>query len=195
MSENRDVRVDAYIQRAPEYARPILDRLRQAVHSALPDVEEAIKWGAPTFEHHGIVCSMAAFMAHSALRFWKEPLMLKAAGGQVMALKKIGSVADLPVEDELIRLIRLAADLNEKRVKAPPSAAVKARSELEPPDYMLDALRTGAALEAFEALSPSHRREYVEWIAEAKREETRQRRLATAVEWIAEGKPRNWKYM
>lgn len=191
-----DPRVDAYIARAPDYAQPILERLRDVVHDAVPDIEEAIKWGAPAFVQKGIVCSMAAFKAHCTLRFWKEPLMLEAAEQSVVALKRIETADDLPPRPQLVRLIKVAAELNVRGVKPPPSAAVKARRDLETPDYMLEALRgRPGAMEAFEALSPSHRREYVEWITEAKREETRRKRLATAVQWITEGKPRNWKYM
>lgn len=165
------------------------------MHSAVPEVGEDIKWGVPAFLHHGILVSIASFKAHTAVRFPKETLLADSAATELAKLRRLASVDDLPSDAALHRIIRHAAELDERGVKAPRSEAAEERRRIDPPEYMLEALRRHpGALAAFEALSPSHRGEYVEWIVEAKGEETRARRLATAVQWIAEGKPRNWKY-
>jgi uncharacterized protein YdeI (YjbR/CyaY-like superfamily) len=194
----RDPRVDAYIARSAEFARPILEHLRETVHAACPDVEETIKWGAPTFMYHGMLCGMAAFKQHCTFGFWKGSLVVDAAHDRSdEAMGQFGgirSVADLPPKRTLAGYVRRAAKLNEEGVKAP--RAQKGRKQPLPvPDDLAAALRRNPrALGVFEKFPPSHRREYVEWIVEAKRAETRERRIAQAVEWIADGKQRNWKY-
>jgi hypothetical protein len=186
----RDPRVDAYIRQAPAFAKPILTHLRAKVHEAVPEVEEAIKWGVPHFDHHGPMCTMAAFKAHCRFAFWSG----SAADGARPVAERIETVADLPSDRALLKLIRQAAALRQGGARLRRSTAPK--PPVKVPSYFLDALRGNRkALTAFEAFSPSHRREYVEWITEAKTEGTRERRLETAVVWIAEGKPRNWKYM
>lgn len=195
-----DPRIDAYIARSAEFARPILEKLRAIVHEACPQVEETLKWGMPTFMHAGgILCSMAAFKQHASFGFWKHALVL----GEDVPRDGMGSfgrmarLADVPPKKQLIPLIRKAMKLNEDDVKtAGPRKRSAPRPEAEPPADFLAALKKQRkALAAFEGFSPSQRREYVEWITEAKREDTRQRRIAQAVEWLADGKPRNWKYM
>ena len=188
----KDPRVDAYIARSAEFARPILTHLRSRVHAACPEVVENIKWGVPTFEHHGPMCGMAAFKAHCMFGFWKGALLRE--GSETTQRRRIDSIDDLPSDAALLRAVRKAAALNEAGVKVP--RVVRPKAPVEVPSYMLSAIRRNKqAAAAFDALPPSHKREYVEWIAEAKGEATRQRRLDTAVAWIAEGKPRNWKYM
>lgn len=197
----KDPRVDAYIANAAPFARPILTHLRKVIHQGCPEIEETIKWGMPSFEHHGLLCGIAAFKRHCALGFWKEkkikeqiPPAEEKAMGQ---FGRIESIEHLPSDAKLIRLVREAAKLNEERAAAPPAPRPRIRKPApQAPAYFLAALRKRPkALAAYRAFSPSHKREYVAWITDAKGEDTRARRLATAVAWIAEGKPQNWKYM
>jgi uncharacterized protein YdeI (YjbR/CyaY-like superfamily) len=149
-----------------------------------------MKWGAPHFDHNGIVGGMAAFKQHVSWGFWKASLL----GDQAALREKVTDVSDLPPEKQLLALIREAVQLNEEGVKIA-RAPRKTPPPLETPDELLAALRrVKGALAAFEAFPPSHKREYVQWITEAKQEATRAKRIAQAVEWISEGKSRNWKY-
>ena len=195
----RDARVDAYIARSAEFARPILSRLREIVHSACPDVEETLKWNAPHFMYRGMLAGMSAFKAHCAFGFWKGSLVTGGDGGlESRAMGQFGritSLDDLPATRLIAGYVKQAMKLNEEGIRAPRSRKTP-KPDPEMPAELAAALRKNAKARAtFEAFSPSHRREYVEWIAEAKGEETRQRRLASAIEWMAEGKARNWKYM
>jgi uncharacterized protein YdeI (YjbR/CyaY-like superfamily) len=196
----KDPRVDAYIARSAEFAQPILTHLRDTVHDACPEVEEAIKWGIPHFMYRGMLCSMAGFKQHCVFGFWKGTLILGEGanrGEEAMGhLGRITTVSDLPSPELFAGYIQQAMRLNEEGVQPPDRAKSRARAELAVPDYLTAALHSNQqAAATFEAFSPSHRREYVEWLSEAKSETTRQRRLDTAIEWLAEGKPRNWKYI
>lgn len=199
----RDPRIDAYIDKAAPFAQPILKHIRRVVHAACPDVQETMKWSFPHFDYKGaMLCSMAAFKAHAVMGFWKAKLLAdrgfpEVAAGVEQAMGHFGrmtSIADLPSEARLTRMIKAAAALNDegitvKREKSAPKPAVK------PPAYFMAAVtKNKKALAAYEAFSPSHRREYVEWVTEAKTEATRDKRLAQAVALLAEGKSRNWKY-
>jgi hypothetical protein len=200
----KDPRVNAYIAQSADFAKPILKHIRKLVHIADPDIEETIKWGAPHFIHEGIVCSTAAFKAHCTFGFWKGGLLAKMhkgfggggeAHGQFGRLTKLG---DLPADEKLLSYIRDAVTLNKEGVSKPakPKRALTADRVLEVPDYMTRALRKNkAALVTFEAFSYSHKKEHVEWITDAKTVATRDRRLAQAVEWMASGKSRHWKYV
>jgi hypothetical protein len=195
----KDSRVDAYIASSADFAKPILTHLRTVVHRAHPAVQETMKWGMPHFEHNGILCSMAAFKKHCAFGFWKGSLIV-GRGKNAEAMGQFGrivSLADLPKDEVLARYVKEAVRLNEAGVKLPARRKTGApRKPVVVPPALAAALTTHPkARAAFEAMSPSQRREYAEWIAEAKTDATRDRRLATALEWIAEGKPRNWKYM
>ncbi len=196
----KDPRVDAYIAEAADFAKPILKYIRKAVHAGCPDVEESMKWSMPSFGHKGILCNMAAFKQHCTLGFWKGKLIVPARGGddEEAAMGQFGriqSLADLPKEEVLIGYVREAVRLNEAGVKNPAFTERKAKKELVIPDYVSAALRKNPrALATFEGFPPSHKREYVEWITEAKTEPTRERRLKTMLEWLVEGKSRNWKY-
>jgi len=166
------------------------------VHAGCPDVEETLKWSVPAFDHKGILCGMAAFKAHVTFGFWKSQLMdLPSTGDGMGQFGQVKSLDDLPTEKELIALVKRAAALNDQGVRVPrPKTAPK--PPLETPASFSTALRKNKkAQKRFDDFSPSHKREYIEWITEAKQEATRDRRIAAAVEWIAEGKPRNWKYM
>jgi uncharacterized protein YdeI (YjbR/CyaY-like superfamily) len=199
--KNAAPEIDAYIAKSADFARQILNKLRKLFHQACPAIEETMKWSFPHFEYKGIVGSMAAFKQHACFGFWKGKLLddphqlftnlPKAA----MNMARITDISQLPADKVLLDYIRRVVALNEDGVKAPQSKK-KPKPPLEVPDYFLAALKKNKkALATFEAFSPSHKREYVEWIVEAKQEETRMQRLATAIEWMAEGKPRNWKYM
>jgi uncharacterized protein YdeI (YjbR/CyaY-like superfamily) len=199
----KDPRVDEYIAKAADFARPILGHLRAVVHAACPDAGETIKWGFPHFEHKGLLCNMAAFKSHCAFGFWKGAVLAEthpelADGSPAMGqLGRIGSLADLPAEETLLLYVRDAAALNERGVKSPARSKPRTQErELAVPDDLLDALRQNEPARAtFEGFSYSNKKEYVEWLAEAKSAETRRRRLEQAVEWMAEGKIRNWKYV
>lgn len=195
----RDPRVDAYIARSQPFAKPILTYIRKTVHTACPDVQETMKWSFPHFDHMGMLCSMASFKAHCTLGFWKAALLkdggLPAASEKAMGqFGRITSLSDLPPARELSALVRKAAALNEQGVKAPrPKAASK--KPIDPPPAFVRALKKDEkARDTFRGLPPGHQREYLEWIVEAKTDATRDKRIATAVEWLAEGKSRNWKY-
>ncbi len=193
----KDPRVDAYVAKAEPFARPILEHLRAVVHAAVPDVEETIKWGFPHFQHRGMLCSMAAFKAHCAFGFWKAKLLLgdDASVGAMGQFGRIGAVKDLPPRAALVKLVRKAAALNDEGVKVERAPRRGQRPEAKtPPDLVAALARNAKARATFEGFSPSKRRDYVEWIVEAKGEETRARRLAQAIAWMAEGKSRNWKY-
>jgi uncharacterized protein YdeI (YjbR/CyaY-like superfamily) len=197
-----DPRIDAYIARSAEFARPILVYLRELVHASCPAVEESIKWGFPHFLYRGaILCSMAAFKRHAAFGFWKGALIddVGGTGDDQVAMGQFGrltTLADLPPKKVLAGYIRAAMKLNEDGAKVPGRERKTPKAELPVPAELAAALRSNAKARAtFEKFTSSHRRDYSEWIAEAKREETRLRRAATAVEWLAEGKPRNWKHM
>ena len=193
----RDPRIDAYIATSADFAKPILTQVRETIHAACPEVEESIKWSMPAFTYHGPLMNMAAFKAHATVGFWKGALVVgRNAGDDERAMGHLGrltSVKDLPPKKEFVALIKKAARLNEDGVKVEKKKAP--RPTLPVPAELTAALaKNKKARTNFEAMPPSHQREYNEWIGEAKREETRAARVKHAIEWIAEGKARNWKY-
>lgn len=195
----KDPRVDAYIAGAAPFARPILAHLRKLVHAACPEVTETIKWSRPHFEFRGPLGGMAAFKEHCTFGLWKESLIAAQSDGKgqeaIGQLGKIRSRSDLPNHRAIIACVRKAAELNQSGVKTPRRPAAPRASLAVPKELATALARNARAKKAFDAFSPSHRREYLEWITEAKRPETRDRRIATALTWLEEGKPRNWKYM
>ena len=195
----KDPRVTAYIAGAQPFARPILTRLRAIVHEACPKAEETIKWGMPTFLYEGMLCGMAAFKAHATFGFWKGALIVDAQGRKVEdAMGQFGrltSLADLPPRRELAGYVKKAMKLNEDGVAVPRARDAKPKPAPRVPADLAAALaKNKRAAATFAAFAPSHRREYVAWIVEAKRAGTRARRLATAIEWLAAGKKHNWRY-
>jgi hypothetical protein len=196
---SRDPRVDAYIARQQEFARPVLTYVREVIHEGCPDVTETIKWGVPSFEHHGILCGIAAFKAHLQFGFWKHDLVVGGRSMSGMGFGKFSRIDELPPRSKLVGYVKKAAKLNERGVKAPwmeARAKKKPKKPIPtPPDLRAALAKNRKAKAVFDAFPPSHKREYLEWIVEAKQPETRKRRIAQAVEWIAEGKQRNWKYM
>lgn len=202
MPPKTDPRIDAYIKKAQPFAQPILNHLRQLVHQACPDAEETIKWGFPHFDYKGdMMCSMSSFKQHCAFGFWKAPIMTDKqlhdmAKSEVAMghLGKITALTDLPNDAKITAWIKEAMALNDARIKMQKPAAPK-KAEVETPDYFLTELaKNKKALAVFEAFAPSHRKEYMMWITDAKTEPTRQKRMAQAIAWIAEGRGRNWAY-
>jgi uncharacterized protein YdeI (YjbR/CyaY-like superfamily) len=193
----RDPRVDAYIAKSAEFARPILTYLRELVHSVCPEAEETLKWSHPSFLYKGMFCGMASFKEHCAFGFWKSSLVVKDVKAEkaMGSLGKITSLDSLPSKKVLTGYIKTAMALNDAGVKSPARVKKPPRPVIVPDDLTAKLKVNKKARETFEAFSPSHRREYVEWITEAKTEATRAKRLETTLEWLAEGKPRNWKYM
>jgi uncharacterized protein YdeI (YjbR/CyaY-like superfamily) len=198
----KDPRIDAYIEKSAPFAKPILKHLRKLVHSACPEVEETLKWSMPAFMHQGILCGMAAFKEHCTFGGWKHSLiktkLTKAEKGEeaMGQLGRITSLTDLPPDNSLLAYIKEAVRLNEQGIKIPRPKRSPEKKELAVPDYLSAALKKNKkALETFDQFSYSHKKEYVEWLTEAKRDETRAQRLETTIAWLAQGKPRNWKYM
>ena len=196
----KDPRVDAFIAEAAAFAKPILKHLRRLVHTGCPEVVETIKWGMPFFDYKGMFCHMAAFQQHCSFGFWKGQLVLgRKPGGRdgdgMGHFGRITSLDDLPDDKTMLASIQEAAALNDAGVKKPTPPKSKVKPELAVPDYFIRALKKNKQARAtFEAFSYSHKKEYVEWITEAKREATRAERLKTALAWLAQGKSRHWKY-
>jgi uncharacterized protein YdeI (YjbR/CyaY-like superfamily) len=195
----RDPRVDAYIAKAGAFAQPILHYLREIVHDACPDVEETLKWNAPHFMYHGMLCGMASFKAHCAFGFWNGSLIVAAMGKPAESAMgqfgRITSVGDLPPQKVITGYLKQAMKLNEAGIKRPARTKPVRKKNLPVPEELTQALlRNRKARDTYERFSPSRRREYVEWITEAKGDDTRKKRLDTAIAWMAEGKPRFWKY-
>jgi uncharacterized protein YdeI (YjbR/CyaY-like superfamily) len=195
----RDPRIDAFIAEAKDFAKPILTRIRDAVHSGCPAVEETLKWGQPSFTYNGkILCGMTAHKQHCHFIFWPAGGKPVTADGKEVYLKYLEKLSDLPSKTVLTGYVKQAVKLHDATAKAPKVTKKKAapRKALPMPRDFSDALKKNKkALKWFEDFSPSHRREYIEWITEAKRTETRAKRITQAVAWLAEGKARNWKYM
>jgi uncharacterized protein YdeI (YjbR/CyaY-like superfamily) len=192
----RDPRVDAYIDKARDFAKPILVRLRELVHAGCPDVVEETKWGMPHFNYKGMFAGMAAFKAHCVFGFWKHELIVGQNAGYREAMGSFGrlrSLADLPPKKTFDRYVKIAMRLNDEGIQVP--RRKHAKKKLVVPKELVVALnRNPKARKVYAGFSPSHQREYAEWIGEAKGEATRARRLATTIEWLEQGKHRNWKY-
>ena len=188
--------VTAYIAKSAPFAKPIFEKLRRLFHKACPEIEEKLKWNCPSFEYKGMVGGFAGFKAHAAFGFWRQDVLPDPHGlfkGNGPMANKLTDVAQLPADDVLISYIKAAVALNEKG--APPRKKGKPKPALKTPTYFLAALKKKPkALATFNAFPPSHKREYVEWIVDAKQEATREKRIAAAIEWMEQGKSRNWKY-
>ena len=195
--------IDAYISKSADFAKLILNHIRELVHKACPDVEEKMKWSFPHFDYKGeMMCSMAAFKQHAVFGFWKAVLMKdsvlidNARSETAMGhLGKLTSLKDLPSNKKMTAWIKEAMLLTDKGIKFPAKAKPSEKKELTVPDYFVKALnKNKKAKTVFENFAYSHKKEYLAWITEAKTEETRNKRMATALEWMAEGKSRLWKY-
>jgi uncharacterized protein YdeI (YjbR/CyaY-like superfamily) len=203
-SKETDPRVDAYIEKAAPFAQPILTHLRQLIHEACPRITESVKWGMPFFiQQDVILCHMAAFKQHCAFGFWGSEMQKALAKDGLKSSEAMGTLGritalkNLPPDKDLLAYMRQAAELVEsgQRTKSIDRAPKRKPKTVRVPPELSSALKkNGLAAKAFAAFSPSKRREYSEWIAEAKRPETTQQRLTQAISWIAQGKSRNWKY-
>ena len=190
---------DAYIAKAAPFARPILETLRERVHEASPAIDEAMKWSSPSFLYGGkILCSMAAFKEHASFGFWQHALVMgeDVERDGMGSFGKMASVSDVPSKKVLAPLLKRAMQLIDEGVKTPGVRKTTApRPAPEPtPEFAAALKKNAAARKTLASFPPSGQREYTDWIAEAKRPETRDKRIAQAVEWLAEGKPRHWKY-
>jgi len=201
--DKKDKRIDAYIAKAQLFAQPILKHIRELVHKGCPDVEETMKWSFPHFDYKGsMMCSMASFKHHMAIGFWKASIMkdpdkiLETKDREAMGhMGRITALKDLPPDKIMIKYIKDAARMNDEGINLPAKTTSKEKKVLVVPDYFKKALsKNKKAMKTFEDFSYSHKKEYVEWITQVKTEETRTKRMKTAIEWLAEGKSRNWKY-
>jgi uncharacterized protein YdeI (YjbR/CyaY-like superfamily) len=197
---SRDPRVTAYIASAAPFARPIFKHLRPLVHAACPGVQEDVKWRHPAFMYKGILGGFAGFKAYCAFMFWNEGLLKSrlspADVDALQQLQRMTSIDDLPPDRAITRLIKAAVALQDAGITRTPRPRPAKDRTIEAPPYLLEALDANEkAKAAFAGFSYSHKKEYIEWLTEAKTESTRMRRLETAVAWMAEGKSRNWKYV
>lgn len=199
---SKDPRIDAYIKKSAPFAIPVLGHLRKLVHATCKDAEETMKWSFPHFMYKGeILCSMASFKQHCAFGFWKASIMKDAAillGNREHGMGSIGKITsldELPSDKQLIAWIKEAMKLNESGLKVEKQKP-SAKPVATVPVYFKTALAADKkAQQYFKGFSPSQQREYIDWLNEAKTDATRLKRLAQAMEWIAEGKIRNWKYV
>jgi uncharacterized protein YdeI (YjbR/CyaY-like superfamily) len=193
----KDPRIDAYIAKSRPFAQPILKYLRSVVREGCPQCEETLKWSAPAYTHKGIIAITAAFKEHCAFVLWKHSLITpEKKRGAMGGLGRISSFKDLPPRKTLVGYVKKAAELNEKGVKSPTRSKDKLKkSVIVPPELKAALAKNAKARAQFEEFSPSHRREYCEWISGAKGADTKARRLKSAIAWIAAGKPQNWKYL
>jgi uncharacterized protein YdeI (YjbR/CyaY-like superfamily) len=194
----KDRRIDAYIANSAPFARPILIHLRAVVHAACPEAEETLKWGAPAFMYKGLLCGMGAFKEHATFGFWKGALVVAPSDNKnaeaMWQFGRITGLKDLPPKRTIAGYVRAAMKLNEDGVKVKRPAARAKKPLAVPADLKVALSHSARARKTFEKFTPGRKRDYVEWITEARTEATRMRRLETAIEWMAEGKSRNWKY-
>lgn len=198
-----DQGIDHYIENAADFAKPILKHLRKLAHQACPQITETIKWGMPFFEYKGIVCTMASFKEHCTFGFWKHKLLddpkhvlekrpFNKAMGQ---LGRISALADLPSDAILISYIQQAVALNEAGIKISRKSTNRFKVLTLPDDFSHALVKHPPAKTTFDQFNYSNQKEYLVWIAEAKTEETRRKRIITSIEWLSEGKSKNWKYL
>jgi uncharacterized protein YdeI (YjbR/CyaY-like superfamily) len=199
----KDKKIDAYIAKSADFAKPILNHIRELVHKTCPTVEEKVKWGMPFFDYKGeMLCHMASFKQHAVMGFWKaslmkDPSLVENAKSETAMghLGRITSLKEMPADKKITGWIKEAMELNDKGIKLPSKAKPADKKELVVPDYFLKVLaKNKKAKQAFEDFPYSHKKEYINWIIEAKTEDTRNKRMETALEWMAEGKSRLWKY-
>jgi uncharacterized protein YdeI (YjbR/CyaY-like superfamily) len=195
----KDPRIDAYIKKAAPFAQPVLIRLRTLIHKGCPGVEETLKWGHPSFSYKGILCGFASFKEHCTFGFWKGSLIVGSNNGKVHeAMDQFGSLTslrDLPADKAILGYVKEAARLNDEGIMPKRKTTTPADRRLAIPAILASALKKNPEAKSnFEGFNYSKKKDYVEWITEAKTEETRNRRLATAIGWITDGKGRNWKH-
>ena len=190
-------KVDQYIAKSADFAKPILSHFRKIVHQACPDVEEEMKWSMPHFMYKGMLCGMAAFKKHCAINFWKGRLLFdgKHSDEAMGQFGRIDSLSALPNDKKMLRYVKEAVRLNDERAKMERPVKSREKKILQmPADFQRAIRQDQQAAAVFKKFSPSHKREYIEWLMQAKTDRTREKRLATSIAWIAEGKTRHWKY-
>ena len=194
-------RVDEYIKNAPDFARPIMEKIRKAFHKGCPECEEAIKWGCPYFMYKGMLGGMASFKGHVSMGFWRskemddpEKLFDTGTGAKAsMCNAHFHNLKEVPTQKILAEYVKRAAKLQD--TEAPKKKATKKKISTRIPADLAELFKKHKkAKTVFEGFAPSHKRDYIEWITEAKRDATRQKRLKTTIEWLSEGKQRHWKY-
>lgn len=198
-----DPRIDAYIAKSAAFAQPVLTYLRQLIRETCPDVQETIKWGMPSFEYKGMMAGLASFKGHCAFYLWKGNIIpdphgfLSTVGGTGMGnFGKITSLGDLPTREIIVYYLQEAMRLNEEGIQVPKDKTKAAKKASETPQELLEALKQSPAAQlTYDNFPPGQKREYDEWIADAKTDATRQKRLKDAIQWMSEGKIRNWKYV
>lgn len=197
----KDPRITDYIKNAKAFAQPVLTHLRNLVHEVVPEIEEKVKWGMPAFDYKGTMCSMASFKEHCSFSFWKGSLMKDAElfksnhrEGGMGDLGKIKSMADLPNDKLMKKYLLEARKLNDMNLKVSRKQQSATEEPAMHPEFEKQLKKNKAAFEFFKSAAPSCRKEYNNWINEAKRDNTRDTRIATAINWLEEGKGRNWKY-
>lgn len=198
---SKDKRIDAYIAKSADFAKPILTHLRKLVHQACPEVQETVKWGMPHFDYKGMMCGMASFKQHATFGFWKAKLMedfdkkLSPVGETAMGhFGRITSLKDLPSDAQVKRYVKEACRLNDNGVRVTRTKPTPKKPLLVPAFFKKELARNTKAKATFDAFSYSHRKDYVEWVTEAKTDATRDKRMATTILWLSQGKGRNWKY-
>ncbi len=192
-----DPRVTACVENAPEFARPVLAYLREIVHEGCPLVVETIKWRMPSFEYRGMFAGVAAFKAHCVCGFFKHEILVAADAKALEAMGSFGclrSLDDLPSRATLLRYVKQARKLNDDGVTALRTKTARKKPAAMHSEFAAASRRNAKAKKTLASFSASQQREYTEWIADAKRDEMRERRIETAIEWLTEGKTRNWKY-
>jgi len=196
-----DRRVDAKFSQAPDFAQPIIQLLRKAIHQACPEVQETLKWGMPAFEYQGLLAIVGIFKSHCSLVLWKHqllaekfPELAEIANPSTGKFGRLTKRSDLPSQAKLNQYLKFAVALNAEGVRVPKRRKATRPVPTLPPEFKAALRRHKVAAQTFEKLSPSCQRDYVNWIADPKREETRAKRIATSIEWLAAGKKRNWKY-
>ena len=199
---SKDPRVDEYIASVPDFAKPILVHVRKLIHKAHPEISESIKWGFPNFDYKGPLCSMASFKNHCSLNFWKASLMKDSNNLFSLAEKatmgnlgRLTSLKDLPSDKILLEYLKEAIELNEQGIKKAAKPKAGDQKTLVVPEDLHSALKKNEKAKAtFDKFPPGQKKEYITWIEEAKTVATREKRLLTAIGWMAEGKIRQWKY-
>ncbi len=197
-----NIAIDKYIENAKPFAQPIIQHLRKLVHQTCPMVEENIKWGMPSFEYKGLMCGFAAFKEHCVFGFWKaslmsDPMLMENARSEKSMghFSRIKSLKDLPPDKKILGYIKEAMKLNDGGVKVAKAKPTTKKDVIIPDEMLAIIKKNKKAFAIFEAFSPSNQRDYIDWYNEAKTAATKEKRLKQAIEWMAEGKPRNWKYM
>lgn len=181
--------IDEYIAGKEAWARPFLTKLRQLVLTANPKMEQEWKWKAPAFTHHGIVCLLWGFKAHVSLTFSDGNLLDDpnqvfddCGGNEHNRALKLRAGDTIP-EKQIVAWVKSACEINEKGLKPKAKqAAPKAKAVTVSADFDKALKKNKAVKEFFDSLSPSCKRAYTEWVDEAKREETKLKRIAKGIE-------------